>query len=131
MPVEVLKVVVQVGDSGMWVHEWRLKNLSDKEVVRIRPALFVYSESDPKTLLLRHQVIPSLGVDLSPGEIWPHGKCSGHYCPNAFGMLSAEKLLKPLAKEGELEGNYRIALGIDKVWFADGTVWELGTAKDN
>ena len=44
MPVEVLKLVVKVdwdGTGSMYVHEWRLKNRSDKKVVKIRCAMFV------------------------------------------------------------------------------------------
>jgi hypothetical protein len=51
------------------------------------------------------------------------------HCRNSFAMLSAGELLRPLAKSGKPEGNYRIALGIDKVWFADGTVWEFEAAE--
>jgi hypothetical protein len=41
-------------------------------------------------------------------------------------------LLEPLARDGkEPEGNYTICLGIDKVWFADGTSWEFQATKDN
>jgi hypothetical protein len=56
MPVEVLKFVVNVASDGhgMWVHEWRLKNRSNKDVIKIRRALFVFSESEPEKLLLRH-----------------------------------------------------------------------------
>ena len=128
MPVEVLKFVVNPGSGGMWVHEWRLKNRSDKSVVKIGRALFVYSEDDPRTLLLRH-ALPDYEARLAPGRGWPRGECSGYYCPGGFAMLSADELLKPLAEGGEPQGAYRIALGIDKVWFADGTVWELEVAE--
>jgi hypothetical protein len=125
VPVQVLKFVVDLGDDNMWVHEWRLKNRSDKKVVKIRRALFVYDANDPAKLLLRYQVGPDDSVGISVNEIWPRGKCQGYYCPNSFGMLSATNLLKPLAKDGNIEGNYIIALGIDKVTFSDGTVWEF------
>lgn len=47
----------------------------------------------------------------------------------AFAVAPAREWLKPLTKSGEPEGNYRIALGIDKVWFEDGTIWELEPQK--
>jgi len=33
--------------------------------------------------------------------------------------------------EKEPVGAYIVAMGIDKVWFADGTTWELETGKTN
>ena len=158
MPVEVLKVVVTVAwdGTGMWVNEWRLKNRSDKNVKRIRCALFVYNADDPTKLLLRHQLAPSQsfhfksdGLDdrvaISVNEIWPRQKCAGLWCPGEFLMqspydllhpnriksLSPFDLLKPLAQDGKIEGTYIIALGIDRVTFSDGTVWEFEAAKDN
>lgn len=150
MPVEVLKFVVKVDwdGTGMYVHEWRLKNRSDKKVVKIRCALFVYNADDPTKLLLRHQLGPIYkddSVPISVNGIWPRQKCEGQWCPSAFVMqsaydllhpnwlkpLSPTDLLKPLAKDGKIEGTYIIALGIDRVTFSDGTVWEFEAAKDN
>lgn len=134
MPVEVLKFDVVVGHNyHMWVREWRLKNRSGKAIVKIRPALFVYSESEPDTLLLRREVRRSYGVRLDPIEEWPKGAClpTAKSCFAAFAVPLPGELLKPLAESGEPEGNYRIALGIDKVWFEDGTIWEFGGTKDN
>ena len=45
--------------------------------------------------------------------------------PNWLKPLSPTNLLKPLAKDGKIEGTYIIALGIDRVTFSDSTVWEL------
>lgn len=134
MPVEVLKFVVDVASdgTGMWVHEWRLKNRSNKDVIKIRRALFVFSESEPEKLLLRYNKMSLGNVRIASSRNWPLGECSGNYCPSGFGMLSPVKLLEPLARDGEeLKGNYIICLGIDKVWFADGTSWEFEAAKDN
>lgn len=135
MPVEVLIFDVVVGYDSMWVREWRLKNHSEKAVVRIRKSLFIYSEEAPDTLLLRSStkgLEDVLGVQISPGQEWPEGTCSPKAlsCQDSYAMPSADKLLKPLFKEGAPEGKYRLALGIDKVWFADGTIWELETAND-
>ena len=125
MPVEVLKFVVNLGDSGtIWVHEWRLLNRSDKKVVKIRPTLFVYKEDDPETILLRHELFYA-GVSLGLGKIWPSQQCQGYWCPNAFAIIPTNPLLKPLAENGKIEGNYVISLGIDRVEYADGTSWEL------
>ena len=134
VPVQVVKLVVDSGDNtrGMWVHEWRLKNRSDKKVVKIRYALFVYHADDPTKLLLRHQYRRDRSIGISVNAIWPRQKCEGQWCPGEFLMLSNEEkglsatdLLKPLARDGKIEGSYIIALGIDRVTFSDGTVWEL------
>jgi hypothetical protein len=134
MPVEVLKFDVVVGhNTNLWVREWRLKNRSGKAIVKIRPALFVYSESEPDTLLLRHEPRRYVGLSLGPSEEWPKAPClpAAKSCHGAFAVLPAREWLRPLAESGgRPEGNYRIALGIDKVWFEDGTIWELGATKD-
>ena len=133
MPVQVLKFDVVVGHTcNLWVREWRLKNRSGKVIVRIRPTLFVYSESEPATLLLRREVRGYLGLRLDPSQEWPKGAClpAAKSCFAAFAVPLPGELLKPLA-ESEEPGNYRIALGIDKVWFEDGTIWEFGATKDN
>jgi hypothetical protein len=132
MPVEVLKFDVVVHSTVMWVREWRLKNRSGKATARIRPALFVYRESEPDTLLLRRAVRRSFGLTLVPSEEWPKAAClpSALSCHSAFAMLSAGELLKAFAESGEPVGKYRVALGIDKVWFEDGTIWEFEATKD-
>lgn len=127
MPVQVLIFDVNVHRRSMWVREWRLKNRSSKTVTGIRPALFVYRQQEPDVLLLRHQIFSHYGTKLAPGVEWPGGPCSpvAKHCRSSFAMLSVEELLKPTVSTGKPEGIYRIALGIDKVWFEDGTVWEF------
>jgi len=134
IPVEVLKFDVVVGhNTNLWVREWRLKNRSGKAIVKLRLALFVYSESEPDTLLLRHEPRRYFGLRLGPSEEWPKALClpAALSCQSAFAVIPAREWLKPLAKSGEPEGNYRITLGIDKVWFEDGTIWEFGATRDN
>ncbi len=137
MPVEVLKLVVDGAfaatvNDGIFVHEWRLRNRSDKTVVRIRSTFFVYRQSEPEKLLLKYSNKSLVGgVKISPGQSWPREKCVGYWCPSEFSTISACKLLQPLFNENEPEGAYIITMGIDKVWFADGTIWELETAKNN
>src|SRR4030095_5435290 len=125
MPVEVLKFVVDLGDAGnIWVHEWRLRNRSDKKIVKIYPTLFVCKENDPEPIVLRHEL--GYGrVPIGPGQPWPTQECQGNWCPNAFAIIPTNLLLKPLAENGKIEGNYVISLGIDRVEYSDGTSWEL------
>jgi len=48
MPVEVLKFVVNPAVDGMWVHEWRIRNRSDKTVVRIRPTFLFIGKTNQR-----------------------------------------------------------------------------------
>lgn len=137
MPVEVLKLVVDGAfastlNNGIFVHEWRLRNRSDKTVVRIRSTFFVYRQSEPEKLLLKYSNKSLVGgVKISPGRTWPRQECVGYWCPSEFSTISARKLLQPLFNENEPEGAYIIMMGIDKVWFEDSTTWELETVKNN
>jgi hypothetical protein len=137
MPVEVLKLVVDGGfastvNDGIFVHEWRLRNRSDKTVVRIRSTFFVYKQSEPEKLLLKYSAKSLVGgVKIPPGRSWPTQKCIGYWCPSEFSTISARRLLQPLFNENEPGGAFIITMGIDKVWFEDGTTWELESVKNN
>jgi hypothetical protein len=135
MPVEVLKLVVDGAfastlNDGVFVHEWRLRNRSDKTVVRLRSAFFVYRQSEPEKLLLKYTAKSLVGgIKIPAGRSWPAEMCVGYWCPSEFSTISARRLLQPLFNENEPEGAFIITMGIDKVWFEDGTTWELETAK--
>lgn len=133
MPVEVLKFEAVAGTSDhLWVREWRLLNHSGKATVKMRLALFVSKDSEPDNLLFRRNDHALFVHTLGPGREWPKEACQpAKYCPHAFAIGLPSELFKPLAEGGEPEGSYRVALVIDKVWFADGTIWEFGTTKDN
>jgi hypothetical protein len=125
MPVQVLVFDVVDHGSGMWVREWRIVNHSEKALVRIRPALFVAKEDDLDSLLLVREVRRYVGLTLSAGGQWPKGPCSPQEksCQNAFATVSLDQLMEPLSQQKDTK--YRVALGVDKVWFQDGTVWEF------
>jgi hypothetical protein len=129
MPVQVLVFDVTDHEHGMWVREWRLMNRSDKTIVKIRPALFVAKEDDLDSLLLVRQLRNYYGVTLTPGVQWPEGPCSpqAKSCRNAFATVSLDELMKPLSQQTNTK--YRVALGVDKVWFQDGTTWEFNTVQ--
>ncbi len=105
--------------------KWRLLNRSDKTVVKIRPALFVAKEDDLDSLLFVRQLMRYYGVTLAPGIQWPEGQCSpqAKSCRNAFATVSLDQLMEPLSQQTKTK--YHVALGVDKVWFQDGTVWEF------
>ena len=113
----------------MWVRQWRLLNRSDKTVVKIRPALFVAKEDDLDSLLFVRQPMRYYGVTLAPGIQWREGQCSpqAKSCRNAFATVSLDQLMEPLSQQTKTK--YRVALGVDKVWFQDGTVWEFNASQ--
>lgn len=125
MPVQVLVFDVTNHEHGLWVRQWRLLNRSNKTVVKIRPSLFVAKEDDLNSLLFVRELRRYVGVTLAPGAQWPEGECSpqAKSCRNAFATVSLDELMEPLSQQTNTK--YRAALGVDKVWFQDGTVWEF------
>lgn len=130
MPLQVISVVgVSSHDgAGFWIRERRLRNRSDKTVLQASFAAFVYREQSPETLLFQH---PLLTVNFSnvsffAGTEWP-APCRKRpkYCPYGHAIPGVTTLLAPLVKDATLEGEYRIAIGVSKVWFEDGSIWEL------
>ena len=109
----------------MWVREWRLVNRSEKTMVKFRSALFVAKEDDPDSLLIVRELRRYVGLTLLSGARWPVGPCSpqAKSCQNAFATESLDQLLEPLSQQKDTK--YRVALGVDKVWFQDGTIWEF------
>ena len=130
MPVQVLVFDARDHGSGMWVREWRIVNHSEKTMVKFRPALFVAKEDDLDSLLLVREVRRYIGLTLLPGAQHPVGPCSSQAksCQNAFATVSLDQLLEPLSKQKDTR--YRVALGVDKVWFQDGTVWEFNPRQE-
>jgi hypothetical protein len=129
MPVQILVFDVTDHEAGMWVREWRLVNRSEKTVVKLRPALFVAKEDDPDSLLIVREVRRKFsGFNLLPGARWPDGPCApqAKSCHSAFATVSVDQLMEPLSQQKDTR--YRVALGVDKVWFQDGTVWEFNPA---
>ena len=129
MPLQVISVVGKSSHDGalFWIRERRLRNRSNKNVVKVSFTAFVYREQSPETLLFQHS-LSTLGFDgpLRAGSEWP-APCPKRpkYCPYGHGMPGPTKLLAPLVKDETLEGEYRIAIGVSKVWFDDGSIWKL------
>jgi len=132
MPLQVISVIGQSSHDGVifWIRERRLRNRSDKRVLKASFAAFVYREQNPETLLFQHHLntIGLAAVPVLAGTEWPN-PCSPEpkYCPYGHAIHGARKLLAPLIKDGTLEGEYRIAIGVSKVWFDDESVWESGS----
>jgi hypothetical protein len=145
MPLQVIMVRGELAHDGtiFWIRERRLRNRSDKRVLKASFAAFIYTEQNPEKLLFQ-QPLGTVGLARVPvlaRSEWP-APCTdpSKYCPYGHGIPGVKKLLAPLIKEsspeGEpctetgicvqtLEGEYRIAIGVSKVWFEDGSIWEL------
>ncbi len=131
MPLQVISVVGTSSHDGysFWIRERRLRNRSDKRVLKASFTAFVYREESPETLLFQHALLHPIGfarVPLLAATDWPAPCLEGpKYCPYGHAIPGARKLLAPLIKDATLEGEYRIAIGVSKVWFEDGSIWEL------
>ncbi|HEX6733003.1 MAG TPA: hypothetical protein VF074_23480 [Pyrinomonadaceae bacterium] len=130
MPLQVISVIGKSSHDGVvfWIRERRLQNRSEKRVLKASFAAFVYREQSPETLLFQHH-LNTIGFEKVPvlaGTQWPN-PCPQEpkYCPYGHAIAGVRRLLAPLIKDGTLEGEYRVAIGVSKVWFEDGSVWEL------
>ena len=128
MPVPVTTFDVLNHQGGMWVREWRVKNRTTKLVRRMRHAWFVVNEQEPEKVLVRTGVARYFGLTLGPERDWPLSKCppEAKSCQSAFATFSLDELMESLKLEDH-NAKYRVSLGIDKVWFDDGTTWEFNT----
>jgi len=130
MPLQVISVRGEWSreSSLIWIRERRLRNRSDKRASKANFSAFVYREQDPETLLFQH-FLGTVGFDrvpVLPGTEWP-APCLDpkKYCPYGHAIPGPATLLAPLVQDGTLDGEYRIAIGVSKVWFRDGSIWEL------
>jgi hypothetical protein len=130
MPLQVTSVKGRVQDAGIWITERHLVNRSDKAVVRAYFDLFFYNEKEPDVLLFRRPISPISfkGSPLLPGTTFPH-PTDTRVGPDGFALPLVKDLFAPFIKDGRLEGDYRLAIGVTKVLFEDGSVWELKDEK--
>jgi len=136
MPLQVISVVGTSSHDGkaFWIRERRLRNRSDKRVLKASFAAFMYREQSPEKILFQHS-LPTVvfsEVPVLAGTEWP-APCSERpkYCPYGHAIPGATTLLAPLIKDGTIEGAYRIAIGVSKVWFEDDSTWELSGKQTN
>lgn len=136
MPLQVISVVgVSSHDAtSFWIRERRLRNRSDKRVMKASFTAFVYREESPEKLLFQYPLhtIVYTEVPVLAGTEWP-APCPDRpkYCPYGHAIPGATYLLAPLIKDATLEGEYRIAIGVSKVWFEDRSTWELSGSQTN
>lgn len=126
MPLQVTSVKGRVQNPDIWITERHLVNRSDKAVVRAYFDLFFYNEKEPDVLLFRRPISPISFKDspLLPGAAFLH-PTDTRVGPDGFALPLVKDLFAPLIKDGRLEGDYRLAIGVTKVLFEDGSVWEL------
>ncbi|MBD0372394.1 MAG: hypothetical protein ICV60_16240 [Pyrinomonadaceae bacterium] len=131
MPLQVTSVKGRVQDAGIWITERYLLNRSDQAVIRAYFDLFFYNEKEPDVLLFRRPISPLSFKNrpLLPGDTFPTLTDIKAEPPRlgSFALPLVKDLFAPLIKDGKLEGDYRIAIGVTKVLFEDGSVWELKT----
>lgn len=124
MPVKLLtQKVTGSGNGFIIVTNYELQNTSEKDVRSADFAAFIYDEKYPEKLLLIRKVLTvGFTTGISAGSNWRPVKTNAHWHNFAF---TRDGLISPLLKNGALEGNYRIAIGITKVEFTDDSEWKF------
>jgi hypothetical protein len=125
----VIKVAGTASGPVTWIREQRMRNQSDKTVVGASYTVFVYRKEKPEVVLFKHPLPyrdSYVNMPIRPDSAWP-APCQPEpkYCPYGYAIPGVAELLAPLLKGGELEGRYEVAIGVTKVWFEDGSVWEF------
>ena len=118
-PVAVLTVTTFYGQDRyagrVKVLEAKIQNRSQRLVQSIQLRWTIVSNEEPETILLEGAVPPlnrQIKANMTPIVDIP---------PIYF-----NKLVKPLLKNGELSGHFRLIVGVQEVYFADGTRWQKG-----
>lgn len=130
-PVQVVAVKGEIMPDGRIRIRWpHLRRNSVKSFKTVTLTAYVYDESRLDTVLLRG---PIIGLGFNPGN-WPSQntdlkesideKDARARVFDRLTEIAYRPLLSSLVKDGKLEGHYRIAIGVSKVIFDDGTVWE-------
>lgn len=122
MPVEMVSFKGRIVKDGVFfIIQPHLKNRSENGVKSVYLTCYVYGEQQPTIILVQqdHSAWMNLYTILPAGEELQTSVWIGHNFSNGENGLFAS-----LIKDGKLEGNYRIAVGISKVIFEDGSVWE-------
>ncbi|MDQ3473577.1 MAG: hypothetical protein M3447_07560 [Acidobacteriota bacterium] len=123
-PVQLVSIKGEVRRDGLMMFKaphW--VNHSNKDVRSVEHTVYVYKEPESKPVLFRQRydrVSFTGGVPLlARSELRMNNRWLQSFASRKDGLM------QPLIKEGKLEGSYRIALGISKVYFADDSVWEI------
>ncbi|MCA1591455.1 MAG: hypothetical protein LC754_02135 [Acidobacteria bacterium] len=113
LPVVVYSVT---SDERARIAKVGVKNFSDKSVVGIRFGWFLTTEEDLGTIL-QHGQTPLLEIEnlLSPSDIRIL----------VYPVTSIGKIYKPLLKDGVLNGDFNIFIGVEEIRYSDGTIWKL------
>lgn len=131
IPVQVIAVKGEIMSDGRIRIKWpHLRRNSTQTVRTVMLTAYIYDESHPDSVLLRG---PIIGLGFNPRNWRPQDadfkESPEEKDPRLRGRewlteIAYRPLLSPLVKDGKLSGNYRLAVGVSKVVFDDGTVWE-------
>ena len=93
--------------------EAKIENRSQKLIQSIQIRWSIVRHEEPDTVLLEG-LMPLMEVQIEPFSSPPVVDIPPIYF---------NKIVKPLLKDGELNGHLRLIVGINEVRFADGTAW--------
>ncbi len=127
-PMRVVAVKGEILPDGRIRIRWpHLRRNTARPFQVVKLTAYVYDENHPDSVLFRGE-IAGLRFD---ARNWPPQDTDLERSVEDTRMratdnlteISYKPLLSALIKDGKLEGRYRIALGVSKVVFDDGTVW--------
>lgn len=128
MPVQVISVGGYLTKSGVvFVKGLTLRNQSEKNVDKIHFFYYVYGEGKSDAVLAELQMDVFVIFD---APYHPDGILAKTDLPSKMEIgipfsIGPKPLFGNLIKDKKLEGNYRIAVGINKVIFKDGSEWTM------
>jgi hypothetical protein len=128
MPVQLVSYKGEMQAGGrLEISALHLKNRSDKAVKSIALTMYLYDEQNPETPLTQQE---NLRFGFFPGGFPANTeKPAPGEATNNFVLLDVvneeNALLKPLLKDGKLDGEYRLILAVTKVQFEDGEAWSF------
>jgi hypothetical protein len=118
VPVIVSEITTSTGQGKyagrMKVTEAKLQNRVQKTTRSVQLRWAIVMHEDPNTILLEG-VMPPLEIHLEANSVpllvdIPH--------------IYFNKIVRPLLKNGEINGVFQLIVGVQEVHFADGTTWQ-------
>jgi hypothetical protein len=128
MPLQLVSYKGEMhADGRLEISALHLKNRSDKAVKLITLTIYVYDEQNPETPLTQRE---NVRFGFTPGGFPANTeKPAPAEATNNFVSLDVvneeDALLKPLLKDGKLDGQYRLVIAVTKVQFEDGQAWSF------
>lgn len=125
MPVQVVSVGGYVTKRGIFfIKHPILRNNAEKDVDQVVFTCYVYDEKKPDTVLIQQRMIAT-AVKFYEGRLAAKTDRPSNVEMGWPFSIGRDPLFGSLIKDGKLEGNYRIAVGVSRVVFKDGSEWEM------